>query len=77
MVPSQYVIRGYDLTLDILLRLASAEDLYESFEEHSGFTEYHENKFHYTSKRDGGFYNDAVYIMNMDEELNLKVANDQ
>ncbi|WP_037322318.1 LysM peptidoglycan-binding domain-containing protein [Salegentibacter sp. Hel_I_6] len=77
MVPSQYVIRGYDLTLDILLRLASAKDLYESFEKHTGFTEYHENKFHYTSKRDGGFYNDAVYIMNMDEELNLNVANDQ
>lgn len=77
MVPNQYVIRGYDLTLDVLLRLASANDLYESFEKHSGFTEYHENKFHYTSKRNGGFYNDAVYIMSLDEELNLKVANDQ
>ena len=77
MIPNQYVIRGYDLTLDILLRLASAEDLYDSFEKYTGFTEYHENKFHYTSKRNGGFYNDAVYIMSLDEELNLKVANDQ
>ena len=77
MIPNQYVVRGYDLTLDILLRLASAEDLYDSFEKYTGFTEYHENKFHYTSKRNGGFYNDAVYIMSLDEELNLKVANDQ
>jgi LysM repeat protein len=77
MIPNQYVVRGYDLTLDVLLRLASAEDLYESFEKYSGFTEYNENKFHYSSKRNGGFYNDAVYIMNLDEELNLKVANDQ
>lgn len=77
MIPNQYVVRGYDLTLDILLRLASAEDLYDSFAKYTGFTEYHENKFHYTSKRNGGFYNDAVYIMSLDEELNLKVANDQ
>jgi LysM repeat protein/ABC-type branched-subunit amino acid transport system substrate-binding protein len=77
MVPNQYVVRGYDLTLDVLLRLASAENLYDSFEKYSGFTEYHENKFHYTPKRDGGFYNNAVYIMSLDEELNLEVANDQ
>jgi len=77
MIPNQYVTRGYDLTMDILLRLASAEDLYESFEKYSGFTEYQENKFQYTSKRNGGFYNEAVYIMSLDEELNLKVANDQ
>ncbi|PRX41936.1 amino acid ABC transporter substrate-binding protein [Salegentibacter salegens] len=77
MIPNQYVIRGYDLTLDVLLRLASAENLYNSFEKHTGFTEYHENKFHYTPKRNGGFYNDAVYIMSLDEELNLKVVNDQ
>ena len=77
MVPSQYVVRGYDLTLDVLLRLASADNLYDSFEKYTGFTEYHENKFHYTPKRNGGFYNDAVYIMSIDEELHLNVANDQ
>ena len=77
MIPNQYVIRGYDLTMDVLLRLASVEDLYDSFEKYTGFTEYHENKFHYTSKRNGGFFNDAVYIMSLDEELNLKVVNDQ
>ncbi len=77
MIPNQYVIRGYDLTMDVLLRLASSKDLYESFEKHRGFTEYHENKFHYSSKPNGGFYNDAVYIMTLDEELNLNVANDQ
>lgn len=76
MLPNQYVSRGYDLTLDVLLRLASAEDLYESFERFKGYTEYEENKFHYIPKPSGGFYNDAVYIMAIDEELNLNVAND-
>ncbi|WP_072875817.1 LysM peptidoglycan-binding domain-containing protein [Salegentibacter echinorum] len=76
MLPNQYVSRGYDLTLDVLLRLASAQDLYESFERFKGYTEYEENKFHYIPKPSGGFYNDAVYIMAIDKELNLNVAND-
>ncbi|HSP12908.1 MAG TPA: LysM peptidoglycan-binding domain-containing protein [Salegentibacter sp.] len=69
--PNQYAVRGYDLTLDILLRLASAEDLYKSFEDHKGFTEYNENKFYYTKRSEGGFYNQALYIMRLNEDLTL------
>lgn len=75
-VPNQYAVRGYDLTLDVLLRLASAEDLYDSFEKYRGYTEYNENKFHYLPTMGGGFHNDAVYIMKVNEDLTLSVIND-
>lgn len=76
LIPNQYAVRGYDLTLDILLRLASADNLYESFEKHKGFTEYNENKFHYTKHEEGGYNNDAVYIVRINEDLTLSVVND-
>ncbi|MFD1095419.1 amino acid ABC transporter substrate-binding protein [Salegentibacter chungangensis] len=75
-VPNQYAVRGYDLTLDILLRLATAEDLYESFVKYRGYTEYNENKFHYLPSSGGGFHNDAVYIMRINPDLTLSVVND-
>ena len=74
--PNQYAIRGYDLTLDILLRLASAEDLYESFERYPGYTEYYESKFHYIPKSNGGFTNDAIYILKLNKDLTISEAND-
>ena len=74
--PNQYAVRGYDLTLDILLRLASAEDLYESFEKHPGYTEYYESKFHYMPNAEGGYTNDAIYILQLNEDLTISKAND-
>ena len=74
--PNQYAMRGYDLTMDILLRLASAEDLYESFEKYPGYTEYYESKFHYLMKPEGGYINDAIYILNLNEDLTITEAND-
>ncbi|MDT0676044.1 amino acid ABC transporter substrate-binding protein [Autumnicola musiva] len=74
--PNQYAVRGYDLTLDVLLRLATAEDLYDSFERYKGYTEYNENKFHYLPRSGGGFHNDAVYIMRINPDLTLSVEND-
>ncbi|TBW28503.1 LysM peptidoglycan-binding domain-containing protein [Gramella sp. KN1008] len=74
--PNEYALRGYDLTLDVLLRLASAENLYESFEKYPGYTEYYESKFHYLPKTDGGFTNDAIYILQLNEDLTISEAND-
>ncbi|WP_026915546.1 LysM peptidoglycan-binding domain-containing protein [Christiangramia portivictoriae] len=74
--PNQYAVRGYDLTMDVLLRLASAEDLYESFEKYPGYTEYYESKFHYLMKPEGGYTNDAIYILNLNEDLTITEAND-
>ena len=74
--PNQYAVRGYDLTLDILLRLSSAENLYESFEKYPGYTEYYESKFHYMPNADGGYTNDAIYILQLNEDLTISKAND-
>lgn len=60
--PNNYAIRGFDLTLDTLLRLATAEDLYASAT--SGVeTHYLENKFNYIKAPQEGYYNTAVYVL--------------
>ncbi|OUR95565.1 peptidoglycan-binding protein [Flavobacteriales bacterium 34_180_T64] len=60
--PNKYAVRGFDLTLDLLLRLSTSDDLYKA----SGSdieTVYIENKFRYSKKMFGGFYNEAVYVV--------------
>jgi len=64
--PNKYAVRGFDLTLDLLLRLGSAQDLYEASAE-TIETEYVENKFRYAKQQFGGYYNEAVYIVKYDE----------
>jgi len=63
--PNKYAVRGFDLTLDLLLRLASEDDLYKASSSDIE-TEYVENKFRYSKKRFGGFYNEAVYVVKYD-----------
>ena len=76
ITPNIYALRGYDLTMDVLLRLATAENLYESFEKHPGYTEYYESKFHYSPNSSGGYMNDAIYILKINEDLTISEAND-
>ncbi|HEX9826238.1 MAG TPA: LysM peptidoglycan-binding domain-containing protein [Flavobacteriaceae bacterium] len=64
--PSKYATRGFDLTLDILLRLASEDDLYTASKSDVE-TEYVENKFRYSKKLFGGYYNEAVYVVQYDD----------
>lgn len=63
--PNKYAVRGFDLTLDLLLRLASEEDLYKASSSDIE-TEYVENKFRYSKKLFGGYYNEAVYVVKYD-----------
>ena len=63
--PNKYAVRGFDLTLDLLLRLASEDDLYKASTSDIE-TEYVENKFRYSKKMLGGFYNEAVYVVKYD-----------
>ncbi len=67
--PNRYAVRGFDIMMDVLLRLASAKNLYKSARDH-GETEYVENKFRYEKKLFGGYYNKALYIVKYD---NLEV----
>jgi len=62
ITPNSYAVRGFDLTMDVLLRLSSSENLYESAKLESE-TKYTENKFLYKKKMFGGYYNNAVYII--------------
>ncbi|WP_178987864.1 LysM peptidoglycan-binding domain-containing protein [Winogradskyella schleiferi] len=69
--PSKYVSRGFDITLDLLMRLASAENLYAASME-SIETEYVENKFRYNKALFGGYVNQAVYVVKFDD---LRIVN--
>ena len=64
--PNKYAVRGFDLTLDLLLRLASEDDLFKASTSDIE-TEYIENKFRYSKKMFGGYYNEAVYIVKYDD----------
>ncbi|NND51926.1 MAG: LysM peptidoglycan-binding domain-containing protein [Flavobacteriaceae bacterium] len=64
--PNKYAVRGFDLTMDILLRLASEEDLYKA-SNNDIETEYIENKFRYSKKLFGGYYNESAYIIKFDD----------
>lgn len=71
--PNKFAVRGFDLTLDVLLRLASDEDLYKA-SNNSIETQYTENKFRYSKKLQGGYYNEAVYIVKYTSDLTIEEA---
>ena len=60
--PDKSAVKGFDLTMDVVLRLVSSEDLYLSVNK-APLTEYVENKFAYKKKLFGGYYNDTVYLV--------------
>lgn len=60
--PNNRAVKGFDLTMDVVLRLVSSKDLYVSANE-APLTEYLENKFAYKKKLIGGYYNEAVYLL--------------
>lgn len=64
--PNKYAVRGYDLTMDVLLRLAAQDDILDT-ESSEVATQYTENKFQYAKKMFGGFYNQAMFIVKYDD----------
>lgn len=75
ITPSSYVIRGYDVTLDAILRTAVNNNDFTNHSDMKGYTEYVENRFDYKAKTFNGFFNNAVYLIQFDENLQLKVIN--
>ncbi|OBX19310.1 ABC-type branched-subunit amino acid transport system substrate-binding protein [Gelidibacter algens] len=71
--PNKFAARGFDLTLDVLLRLASDENLYKA-STNAIETKYSENKFRYSKKLSGGYYNEAVYIVKYTSDLTIEEA---
>ncbi|MBQ0769118.1 MAG: LysM peptidoglycan-binding domain-containing protein [Bizionia sp.] len=66
LTPNAYVVRGFDVTMDVVLRLLTSDDLYLSVND-SPLTKYVESKFSYKKKLFGGYYNDAVYIVHYND----------
>lgn len=60
--PNKTAIRGFDLMLDVVLRLSTSKNIYNSVTEFP-LTEYIENKFAYKKRLFGGYYNDTVYVV--------------
>ncbi|WP_136480658.1 LysM peptidoglycan-binding domain-containing protein [Cognatitamlana onchidii] len=69
ITPNKRAVKGFDLTMDTVLRLVSSEGIYLSVN-NAALTEYVENKFAYKKKLSGGYYNNAVYLVRYDD-LNI------
>ena len=70
ITPNKMAVRGFDLTMDVVLRLVSSDNLYISAKD-TELTEYVENKFSYKKKMFGGYYNDTVYLV---KYIDLKIV---
>ena len=60
--PDRYAVRGFDLTMDLLLKLAYKNDLID-ISKFIGSTEYNGSRFNYEKDASSGYFNKASYIM--------------
>ncbi len=70
--PSQYAVRGFDVTFDTMLRLSQGKSFADSAA--ADKTEQVESKFSYVKNDDDGFMNKGVYILEYQEDLSVKQA---
>ncbi len=63
--PDRYAVRGFDVTFDVLLKLAHKNNLFET-SKIIGLTEYNGNSFNYFNDWTSGYYNRASYLMEYD-----------
>ncbi|MFS4494030.1 LysM peptidoglycan-binding domain-containing protein [Maribacter sp. 2308TA10-17] len=68
--PDRYAVRGFDLTYDLVLKLAYKNNLME-VSKLIGETEYSGNKFSYENNSASGYFNQASYIMSY-EKMRIK-----
>lgn len=73
IAPSDYAVRGFDVTFDTMMRLMQNKPFEETVS--AVATEQFENKFEYYKKDNAGYINKGVYIMYYDTDLTEKVAN--
>ena len=71
--PNRYAIRGFDVTYDVLLRLASEKDVYDAVIPENQ-TVYIENKFRYQKSKTEGYSNEAAYILKYNNDLKFEVV---
>ena len=66
-MPSDYAIEGFDLTYDLLMRLATNNELI-----HQGVSERISTRYEYIENTSGSIVNKGIYIIKYDG-LSLKV----
>ena len=71
--PDRYAARGFDITYDILLKLAYQKNLI-GVSNLVGATEYTGSKFSYEKSTSGGYFNQASYIMSYDKMRIKQIA---
>lgn len=73
VMPNRYAMRGFDVTYDVLLRLASNKSIYDAILPESQTT-YIDNKFRYEKSDDKGYCNQAAYILKYNKDLKFEVV---
>lgn len=68
-IPSDYAVKGFDVTYDILMRLASGEDLMTTFKKGASLRV--ENKFDYHTKTFGSSTNEGLFVVKYNKDLSL------
>ena len=68
-LPSFSATKGFDITYDVLIRLASGDDLKDTFKEGASFRI--ESKFDYTDKSGGVTENKGLFIVKYNNDLSL------
>ncbi|WP_298533365.1 LysM peptidoglycan-binding domain-containing protein [uncultured Algibacter sp.] len=66
ITPNKRAVKGFDLTMDTVLRLVSSNGIYMSVN-NAPLTEYVENKFAYKKNLAGGYYNNTVYLLKYED----------
>jgi LysM repeat protein len=71
--PNRFAVRGFDLMYDIILRLAYADNFYDTLDLES-YTQFFESKFDYRAYDfQEGVYNSAVYLIQYEADLSTSV----
>lgn len=70
-LPNKYAMRGFDVTLDVLLRQAVTNTLEDGVLQ-IGETKYLDSKFNYKRNAAGGYINDSVFILRYTPEFRLE-----
>ncbi len=73
--PDKWAVRGFDMTFDLLLKLAYRNNLMEASQLIGG-TEYTGNKFSYEKDFASGYFNQGSYIMSFDN-MRIKEVKEQ
>ena len=69
-LPSYYATRGFDVTYDVLMRLASGKELYDTFKE--GVSYRVESKFDFDKRLFGISQNRGLFLLEFQSDLSLK-----